>query len=175
MALNLADKKALVAEVNAVAATGLSAVVAEYRGLSAGQMSTLRAKARDGGTWIKVVKNTLAKRATQGTDFECLEPALVGPVLLAISLDDPGAAARVMKDFAKENESLKVTAVSVGGALLPASDLVRLSTLPTRDQALAILAGTLQAPVIKVARLLKEVPTKTARAVAAVRDQKQAA
>lgn len=175
MALNLEDKKALVAEVNAVAVDGLSAVVAEYRGLSAGQMTQLRAKAREGGTWLKVVKNTLAKRATQDTDFACLEPALVGPVILAISLEDPGAAARVMKDFAKENDALKVTAVSVGGDLLPASDLERLSKLPTREQALAILAGTIQAPVTKIARLFKEVPTKATRAVAAVRDQKQAA
>lgn len=175
MALNLEDKKALVAEVNAVANDGLSAVVAEYRGLSAGQMTELRAKARQGGTWLRVVKNTLAKRATADTEFACLEPALVGPVILAISLEDPGAAARVIKDFAKSNDALKVTAVSVGGALLPASDLERLSSLPTREQALAILAGTIQAPVAKLARTLKEVPAKTARVVAAVRDQKQAA
>nr|MBV6630518.1 50S ribosomal protein L10 [Oceanococcus sp. HetDA_MAG_MS8] len=175
MALNLEDKKALVAEVNTVAADGLSAVVAEYRGLTAGQMTELRAKAREGGAWLKVVKNSLAKRATQGTEFECLDPALVGPVILAFSLEDPGAAARVIKDFAKSNEQLKVTAVSVGGQLLPATDIERLSSLPTREQALAILAGTIQAPIGKLARTLNEVPAKTARVIAAIRDQKQAA
>jgi large subunit ribosomal protein L10 len=175
MALNLEDKKALVAEVNTVAADGLAAVVAEYRGLTAGQMTELRAKAREGGAWLKVVKNSLAKRATQGTDFECLDPAFVGPVILAFSLEDPGAAARVIKDFAKSNDKLKVTAVSVGGQLLPAADIERLSSLPTREQALAILAGTIQAPIGKLARTLNEVPAQAARVIAAIRDQKQAA
>ncbi len=175
MALRLEDKKALVAELNAVAADAHSAVVAEYRGLSAEKMTALRAEARNGGTYLKVVKNSLAKRAVAGTDFECMNEAFVGPVILGFSMEDPGAAARVIKSFSKLNEALKVTAVSVSGQLLPASDIERLATLPTRDQALAILMGVLQAPVTKFVRTLKEPVAQTARAVAAVRDQKQAA
>ncbi len=175
MALRLEDKKALVAEINAVAADAHSAVVAEYRGLSAEQMTTLRAKAREGGAFLKVVKNSLAKRAVAGTDFECMNDAFVGPVILGFSMEDPGAAARVIKDFSKGNEALKVTAVSVSGQLLPASDIARLADLPTREQALAILAGVLQAPISKFVRTLNEPVAQAARAVAAVRDQKQAA
>ena len=175
MALRLEDKKALVAEINAVAAEAHSAVVAEYRGMSAEKMTDLRAKARQGGAYLKVVKNSLAKRAVQGTAFECMTDAFIGPVILGFSMEDPGAAARVIKDFSKGNEALKVTAVSVSGQLLPASDIERLATLPTRDQALAILCGVLQAPVTKFVRTLIEPVSQTARAVAAVRDQKQAA
>lgn len=175
MALRLEDKKALVAEVNAVAATAHSAVVAEYRGLSAGKMSELRARARDGGTFLKVIKNKLAKRAVEGTDFECLNPAFVGPVILGFSIEDPGSAARVIKDFSKDNEKLKVTAVSVSGQMLPAADIARLANLPTREQALAMLMGVMQAPISQFVRTLKEPVAKATRAVAAVRDQKQAA
>ena len=175
MALRLEDKKALVAEVNAVAATAHSAVVAEYRGLTAGQMTELRAKARAGGTFLKVVKNKLARRAVEGTEFECLNEAFIGPVILGFSIEDPGAAARVIKDFSKDHEALKVTAVSVSGQLLPAKDLARLADLPTREQALAMLMGVMQAPVSKFVRTLKEPVAKATRAMAAVRDHKQAA
>ena len=175
MALRLEDKKALVAEINAIAAEAHSAVVAEYRGLSAEKLTARRVKAREGGTFLKVVKNSLAKRAVAGTDFECMNDALVGPVILGFSMEDPGAAARVIKDFSKTNEALKVKAVSVSGQLLPASDIERLSNLPTREQALAMLMGVIQAPVTKFVRTLKEPVAQTARAVAAVRDQKQAA
>ncbi len=175
MALRLEDKKALVAEVNAIAATAHSAVVAEYRGLSAEKMTALRAQARAGGAYLKVVKNSLAKRAVEGTAFECMNDAFVGPVILGFSIEDPGAAARVLKDFSKENEALKVTAVSVSGQLLPASDIERLATLPTREQALAMLMGVMQAPISKFVRTLKEPVAQATRAVAAVRDQKQAA
>lgn len=173
--LTLEDKKALVAEVNAVAAKAHSAVVAEYRGLSAGQLSDLRSKARKGGTYLRVVKNTLAKRAFEGTEFECMAPALKGPLILGLSVEDPGAAARVLRDFAKTNEKLAVKAVSVGGQLLPATQIEALANLPTREQALAILLGVMQAPIVKLARTLNEVPTQVTRAVAAIRDQKQAA
>ena len=173
--LTLEDKKALVAEVSAVAAKAHSAVVAEYRGLTAGELSELRGKAHKGGTYLRVVKNTLAKRAFKGTEFECLEQALKGPLILGLSLEDPGAAARVMRDFAKEHEKLSVKAISVSGKMLPGSEIEKLASLPTRDQALAVLMGVMQAPVVKLARLFNEVPTKVTRAVAAVRDQKQAA
>lgn len=173
--LTLEDKKALVAEVSAVAAKAHSAVVAEYRGLTAGELSDLRGKAHKGGTYLRVVKNTLAKRAFKGTEFECLEQALKGPLILGLSLEDPGAAARVMRDFAKEHDKLSVKAISVSGKMLPGSEIEKLASLPTRDQALAMLMGVMQAPIVKLARLFNEVPTKVTRAVAAVRDQKQAA
>lgn len=175
VALRLEDKKALVAEVNEVAARAHSAVVAEYRGLAAGEMDELRKNAREGGSYLRIVKNTLARRALKGTDFECIDEALVGPTVLGFSLEDPGAAARVIKSFSKDHDKLKVTAVSVGGQLLPASDLQRLADLPTREQALAMLMGVMQAPIAKLARTLAEPPAKLARALAAVRDAKQAA
>ena len=175
MALRLEDKKALVAEVNEVASKALSAVVAEYRGLTAGERDELRKNAREGGSYLRVVKNTLARRALEGTDFECLGETLVGPLVLGFSLEDPGAAARVIKDFSKGHDKLKVTAVSVGGQSLPASDLARLADLPTREQALGMLAGVLQAPIAKFVRTLAEPQAKLARTFAAVRDAKQAA
>lgn len=175
MALRLEDKKALVAEVNEVADKAFSLVAAEYRGLTAGEMTELRAKAREGGAYLRVVKNSLAKRALKDTEFECMEEVLVGPLLLGFSMEDPGAAARIMKDFRKDHEALDVKAVSVSGQLLPASDLDRLASLPTYDQAIAMLMGVMQAPIGKLARTLNEVPAKATRVVAAVRDQKEAA
>lgn len=175
MALRLEDKKALVAEVNTVAASALSAVIAEYRGLTVAQMTELRSKARASGVYMRVVKNTLARRAVEGTDFECVREALKGPLLLAFSQEDPGSAARVVKDFAKSHDKLVTVSVSVGGQLLPASDLERLASLPTRDEALSMLAGVLKAPISKFVRTLAEPHAKLARTVAAVRDAKQAA
>ena len=175
MALTLEEKKAVVAEVAEVAGSALSAVAAEYRGLTVGQMTALRTKARDGGVYLRVVKNTLARRALTGTEFECMNEALEGPLVLAFSQEDPGAAARVIKDFAKEHEKLTAKLVSVGGQLLPASDIDRLAKLPTREQAISMLMATMQAPVAKFVRTLNEVPGKLTRTVAAIRDQKQAA
>ncbi len=175
MALRLDDKKALVSEVNAVAAQALSAVVAEYRGLTVEQMTNLRKEARSSDVYMKVVKNTLARRAVEGTEFECLKDALNGPLLLAFSQEDPGAAARVVKSFAKENEQLVTIGIAFDGQLLPASELDRLATLPTHEQALAMLMSVMQAPVTKLVRTLVEPPAKLVRTVAAVRDQKQAA
>ncbi|MGA7799237.1 MAG: 50S ribosomal protein L10 [Gammaproteobacteria bacterium] len=175
MALTLEEKKAVVAEVAEVAGSALSAVAAEYRGLTVGQMTSLRLKAREGGVYLRVVKNTLARRALTGTEFECMNEALEGPLVLAFSQEDPGAAARVIKDFAKEHEKLAVKLVSVGGQLLPAGDIERLAKLPTREQAISLLMATMQAPVAKFVRTLNEVPGKLVRTVAAIRDQKQAA
>jgi len=174
MALRLDDKKALVAEVNEVAKRAYSAVAAEYRGLSAGKFDILRTKARENGVYLHVVKNTLATRAVEGTDFQCLTPALVGPLVLGFSLEDPGAVGRVIKDFAKDNDKLVVKAIAVGGTLYGAKEIERLASLPTREQALAILAGTLLAPVTKLARTLAEPAAQAARAVKAVADAKQA-
>ncbi|NOY66807.1 MAG: 50S ribosomal protein L10 [Gammaproteobacteria bacterium] len=175
MALNLDQKKAVVEEVSAIAAEALSAVAAEYHGLSVDDMTELRAKARSEGVYLRVVKNTLAKRAVVGTEFECMQEGLVGPLLLAFSQEDPGAAARVIKDFAKENDKLVVKLVSIGGQMLAASELDRLAKLPTRDQAISMLMALMKAPVEKLARTINEVPGKLVRTVAAVKVQKESA
>lgn len=175
MALRLEDKKALVAEVNEVAASALSAIAAEYRGMTVAQMTEFRAKARSEGVYVRVVKNTLAKKAVDGTEFECLSDSLKGPIILAFSQEDPGAAARVIKDFAKDCEELITQAVAIGGDLYPASDLDRLANLPTLDQARAQLLGLLQAPAGKFVRTIAEPQAKFVRLLAAYRDQQQAA
>jgi len=175
MSLTLEQKKAVVAEVSEIAKTAHSAVAAEYRGLTVGQMTALRAQARSGGVYLRVVKNTLAKRAVEGTDFECMSEGFLGPLLLAFSQEDPGSAARVVKAFAKDHDKLVVKLVSIGGQLLEASDIDRLAKLPTREQALSMLMATMRAPLDKFARTLNEVPGKMVRTVAAIRDQKQSA
>lgn len=175
MALSFAEKEAIVSEVAEIAASAHSAVTAEYIGLSAEEMTELRANARSGGVYLRVVKNTLAKRAFDGTDYECLKDTLVGPLVLAFSQEDPGSAARVLKDFAKENDKLVIKALSVGGQLLAASEVDRLASLPTKEQAISMLMSVMQAPITKFARTLNEVPGKLVRTVAAVRDAKQAA
>jgi len=174
MALRLEDKKALVAEVNAVAATAQSVVAAEYRGLSVGQMTDLRSKARSNGVYLRVVKNTLARKAVAGTQFECVGKSLKGPLVLAFSKDDPGAAARLVKAFAKDNDKLVPTLVSLGGSVLAPKEIDKVASLPTREQALSMLAGTLLAPISKFVRTLAEPHAKFVRTVAAVKDQKQA-
>jgi large subunit ribosomal protein L10 len=167
MALRLEDKQALVEEVNAIAASALSAIAAEYRGMSVAQITELRAKARSQGVYVRVVKNTLAKRAVEGTEFACLRETLKGPLILAFSREDPGAAARVFKDFAKGNDKLVTKAVAIGGVLYGPADLDRLASLPTLDQARAILLGVLQAPATKLVRTLAEPPALVARVLAA--------
>jgi len=175
MALNLEDKKALVAEVSKVAATALSVVAAEYRGLTVSQMTDLRLKARTAGVYVRVVKNTLARKAVAGTSFECLGPVLKGPLVLAFSKDDPGAAARVVKAFAKDNDKLIARALSLGGQLLAGSELDKVASLPSREQALSQLMGVMKAPIQKLVATLAAAPSKLVRTLAAVRDQKQAA
>src|ERR1700741_5424709 len=175
MALRLEDKKALVAEVAEVAAKAQSVVAAEYRGLTVSQMTELRSKARKSGVYMRVVKNTLARKALAGTSFEAVGPKLKGPLVLAFSKDDPGAAARVVKDFAKANEKLVATLVSLGGQVLPARELEKVASLPTREQALSLLLGVLKAPISKLVGTLAAPASKLARTVAAVREQKQAA
>lgn len=172
MSLSLEQKKAVVAEVSAVAAEALSAVAAEYRGLTVEQLTNLRVKARGEGVYLRVVKNTLARRAIEGTEFECMKDGLVGPLILAFSQEDPGSAARVFKDFAKDNDKFVVKLVSVGGVLLGPGELDRLASLPTRDQAISMLMAVMKAPLDKFARTLNEVPGKLVRTVAAIRDTK---
>lgn len=175
MALNLEDKKALVAEVADVAAQAQSVVAAQYRGLTVSQMTELRAKARGQGVYLRVVKNTLARKALAGTSFESVGPKLKGPLVLAFSKDDPGAAARVVKDFAKGNDKLVATLVSLGGQVLPGGELEKIASLPTREQALSMLLGVLKAPIQKLVGTLAAPASQLARTLAAVRDQKQGA
>ena len=174
MALRLEDKKALVKEVNAVAGDSVTAVAAEYRGLTVAEMTQLRKEARNAGVYMRVVKNTLARRAVEGTEFECMQDTLKGPILLAFAKDDPGAAARVIKNFAKEHDALQAVSLSAGGQLLPASDLATLADLPTLDQARAMLLGVMMAPMTKLARTLAEPSAMLARTLSARGSQEAA-
>ena len=160
MALNLSQKQEVVAELADVASKAHSLVAAEYAGTTVSQMTAMRKKARETGVFLKVVKNTLATRAVGGTEFDGTKDALVGPLLYAFSMEDPGAAGRLIKEFAKGNEKLQAKVVSIGGKTYPGSHVDVLAALPTRDQALAMLA-----------RVLAEPATMFARAVKAVADQ----
>ncbi len=173
MAIRLEDKQQIVSEVNQAASSALSAVLADYRGVSVEDMTALRKNARENKVYLRVVRNTLLKRAVADTEFECIQRVLVGPTILAFSQEDPGAAARVLKDFAKENDDFEIKALSVGGQLMDASQIDVLAKLPTLDQARSMLMSVMLAPVTKLARTMNEVPSKVTRAVAAVRDQKQ--
>jgi large subunit ribosomal protein L10 len=175
VAIRLEDKQQIVSEVNEAATSALSAVLADYRGVSVSALTQLRKNARQNNVYLRVVRNTLLKRAVEGTEFECIQDALVGPTILAFSMEDPGAAARVLKDFAKANDKFEIKALSVGGKLLGADQIDALATLPTYDQAVSMLMSVMLAPVTKLVQTFNEVPTKVTRAVAAVRDQKQAA
>jgi large subunit ribosomal protein L10 len=172
MALTLSEKQIVVSEVAEIASSALSAVASEYRGLTVDQMTALRVKARETGVYLRVVKNSLVKRAIEGTDFECMQDRLKGPLVMAFSQEDPGAAARLMRDFSKDNDQLVVKVLSVGGEVLEASDIGKLANLPTRDQAIALLMAVMKAPVEKLARTLNEVPGKLVRTLAAVKDSK---
>jgi large subunit ribosomal protein L10 len=173
MALNLEAKKAVVEQVNAVAISAVSVGVAEYRGLNVGQMTNLRNAAMDANVSLRVVKNTLAKRALAETLCECITPVLSGPVILGFSQEDPGAVARVFRDFIKDNEALVVKGLGVSGEFIDADQLKRIANLPTKDQAISMLMALMLAPAEKLVRTLNEVPTKLTRVVAAIRDQKQ--
>jgi len=175
MPMTLEQKKAMTAEVNAVAQQAHSAVAAEYRGIKATQMDSLRARARNEGVYLRVVKNSIARRAVEGTDFECMTEEFSGPLMLAFSKEDPGAAGRLIKAYQKENAKLVPKFVAMSGKLYPASELERLASLPTRDEALSKLMATMKAPSQKLATTLNEVPGKLVRTLAAVRDAKQEA
>ncbi len=171
MALDRKAKEALVDEVKTVAASAHSAVAAEYRGLTVAEMTDLRSEARNSGVYLKVVKNTLARLAVEGTDFQCLQESLHGPLLLAFSREDPGAAARVIKDFSKAHEKLVTVSVSIGGELYAATDLNRLAALPTLDEARAMLLRTFNAPMTQLVRTLVEPPAMVARTLQARSEQ----
>jgi large subunit ribosomal protein L10 len=157
MALNLSQKKEVVAELAEIAAKAHSLVAAEYAGTTVEQMTAMRKKAREYGVYLRVVKNTLASRAVAGTEFEVVKDALVGPLLYAFSTEEPGAAGRLIKEFAKGNDKLQAKVVSVEGKLLPASHVDVLASLPTREQALSMLARVLAEPAAMFARVIKAV------------------
>lgn len=175
MAIGLEDKKAIVAEVNETATSALSLVIADARGVTVGGMTALRKDARENNVTLRVVRNTLARRAFEGTEYECVTDSLAGPSLFGFSMEDPGAAARIFKDFAKGQDNFEVKALAVSGQMLGAEQLDVLAKLPTRDQALAMLMSVMKAPVTKLVQTMNEVPGKLVRTVAAVRDQKEAA
>jgi large subunit ribosomal protein L10 len=175
VALNLEQKKAIVAEVTEVAKDALSAVIADYRGLTVAELNDLRVKARDSGVYLRVVRNTLAKRALENTEFSCLHESLTGPLIFAFSREEPSAAARLMRDFVKDHEILEVKALAIGGQMLAASELQAVAKLPKRDEAIASLMAVMQAPITKFVRTLNEPHAKLVRVLAAVRDKKQAA
>ena len=170
--LNLEQKKEIVAEVANVAASAQSVMAAEYRGLTVDEMTSLRKEARNSGVYLRVVKNTLAKRAVDGTDFDCLKDALVGPLVLLFSEEDPASGARIVRDFSKQSDKLVVKALVLSGKMLEPSELKRLADMPTYDQAISMLMGVLQAPIGKFVRTLAEPNNKLARVLAAVKDQK---
>jgi len=175
MALNLEQKKEVVAELAEVASSAMSLVAAKYDGLTVAHLTDLRVKARKNGVYLRVAKNTLVRRAVKGTDYECVSDALTGPLLYAFSKDDPGAAGRLVKDFAKTNDKLVAKVVSVGGKLYGATELDRLASLPTRDQALSMLLGLLTQPASKLVRTLAEPAASLARAIRAVGERAEAA
>lgn len=174
MSLNLEEKKAVVAEVSEQVSKAQSIIIAEYRGLEVGNMTQLRVQARKSGVYLRVLKNTLVRRAVDGTPFSGLASQMVGPLVFGISTD-PVAAAKVLNDFAKNNDKFVIKAGAMPNSVLDANGVKALATMPSRDELLAKLMGTMQAPVAKFVRTLNEVPTSFVRGLAAVRDQKQAA
>jgi large subunit ribosomal protein L10 len=175
MPLNLAQKKELVAELAEVASKAHSLVAAEYAGLSVGQLTELRKKARESGVFLKVARNTLVRRAVNGTEYECTIEQLTGPLLYAFSTEDPGAAGRLVKEYAKTNENLKAKLVAIGGKAYPASHVDVLASLPTREQALSMLLSVMVQPATMLVRVLAEPAAQAARVINAVGQQKQAA
>ncbi|EKD45453.1 MAG: 50S ribosomal protein L10 [uncultured bacterium] len=174
MVLKLEDKKNIVNEVASIAAKAVSAGVADYRGLTVAEMTELRVKARKNGVYLRVVRNTLARRAVENTDFACMQDTFKGPVFLAFSQEDPGSVARLLKDAIRDYEKLTVCALALGGKLLSAKDLDVIAKLPTRDQGIAILMSVMKAPTTKLVRTMAEPYAMLVRTVAAVRDKKAA-
>ena len=175
MVLKLEDKKTIVSEVAGVAKQAVSLIAAEYSGLTVAQLTGLRKSAREAGVYMRVVRNTLARRAIEGTQFACMQQELVGPLVLAFSKDHPGAAARIIRDFIKDNEKLKVKALALENQLLPASGLATLANLPTRDEGIAQLMSVMKAPITKLVQTMAEPHAKLVRTIAAIRDAKEAA
>ena len=172
MPLSLAGKEAIVAATREVARTAISTVVADYRGMSVADLTEMRKQARAHGVQLRVIRNTLAKRAFEGTDYACLDAVLRGPTMLAFSYDDPGAGARLLRECSRKYPTLQVKALSLKGELYGAADLGKVAALPTRDEALALLLAMLKAPMTKLAQTLQAVPSKLVRTLVAIKDQK---
>jgi len=172
LSLNLDEKKAVVAEVSAEVAKAQAIIVAEYRGLEVGNMTNLRREARKAGVYLRVLKNTLARRAVESTPFAGLSEHLVGPLVYGIS-PDPVATAKLLNDFAKSNDKLVIKAGAMPNVVISAKDVKALATMPSREELLSQLLGTMQAPIAQFVRTLNEVPTRFVRGVAAVRDKKE--
>jgi len=175
VALNLVDKQAIVSEVSEVASKAISLVAADYRGLTVSKMTDLRTKARHNNIYLRVVRNTLARRAVEGTSFSCVQKELVGPLVLAFSMTEPSAAARLLQDFVKNNEELKVKFLSLSGKILGADDLSKVAKLPTKDEAMSLAMSVMKAPISKFVRTINEPHSKLVRTLLAVKNSKEAA
>ena len=173
MPLRIEDKQRLVQELNAIASSSIAGAVADFSGLNVTEITELRTKARESGVYLKVVKNTLSKRAFSDTSFECLVENLKGPIIIALSKDDLASPARLFKDFSKDYQQLKTVSLAIDGSTFPASDLDRIAQLPTKKEAYSIIARLLQAPIEKAVRTLKEIPTKFTRMAVAIKDNKE--
>ena len=173
VAIKITQKKEIVEEVALAAKTAVSAVLADYRGMSVAEMNAMRVKGREAGVYLRVVRNTLVRKALADTEFSCLDEALVGPTLVAFSQDDPGAAARLLKDCSKDIEALEVKAIAVGGEAFGPEQLDRFADLPTLDEARAMLLSVMLGPITKLVRTLNEFPSSVTRVLAAVKDKKQ--
>jgi len=173
MPLRIEDKQRLVQELNTIASSSVAGAIADFSGLNVTEITELRTKARESGVYLKVVKNTLSKRAFSDTSFECLVENLKGPIIIALSKDDLASPARLFKDFSKDYQQLKTVSLAIDGNIFPASDLERIAQLPTKQEAYSIIVRLLQAPIEKAVRTLKEIPTKFTRVAVAVKDNKE--
>ena len=172
MVLKLEEKKAIVSELATIAASSVSMAVADYRGLNVAEMTVLRGRARAAGIYMKVVRNTLARKALENTEFSCSQKVLEGSVLLVFAKDEPGSVARLLSDFIKEHEKLVVCGLTLGGTLLAGDKLEQVAKLPSKDQAIAGFMLVIKAPITQLVRTMAESYAKLVRTLAAVRDQK---
>ena len=173
MPLRIEQKKAVVQELNSIASSSVSAAIAEYRGLNVAEITELRTKARKSGVYLKVVKNSLSKKALADTNFECLTKALQGPIIIALSADDLASPARLFKDFSKDYEHLKTVGLAIDGDAFPSSELDRIAKLPTRNEAYSTIVCLMKAPVEKALRTLNEIPVKFTRLILTVKENKE--
>jgi large subunit ribosomal protein L10 len=167
VALNIGEKKDVVKEVSEVASTAQSAVAAEYRGLTVQELMTLRSNARDLGVYVKVIKNSLAKRAIKNTEFECMDPSLKGPLIFAFSKEDLGSAAKLINDFQKDNNLLKPIVVAVNGELVDVAKISQIAALPNKDQAISMLMAVMKLPIEKFVRTLSAPNIKLVQTISA--------
>ena len=173
MPLRIEQKKAVVQELNSIASTSVSAAIAEYRGLNVAEITKLRIKARESDVYLKVVKNSLSKKALADTNFECLTKVLQGPIIIALSADDLASPARLFKDFSKDYEHLKTVGLAIDGDVFPSSELDRIAKLPTRNEAYSTIVGLMKAPLEKALRTLNEIPVKFTRLILAVKENQE--